>query len=235
MPDTPLTNQELWLVRYEPRAHSRISWHLARSGKPDAPNGKEVRDAERVARIASGVVAFSGNPLPIEVPPLQLVMPDTGAPPDYFGVGGWKFCSRRFREALAQPEHVVQFAPVDFIGGTARARAQEYRRMRVLACQSVMDMERSEYQPVDDTLAAPGLPAPRALYVMRYALLENLRPQTGIFRIDRTPGDLMVTDTVARQMLIAGCTGVEFRDPTVCGMADMRRIRTATGVAELQD
>jgi hypothetical protein len=233
MPEPPLANQGLWLLRYEPRAHARISWHLLRSGKPDVLNEDEVDNAERTARIASGVVTFSGNPLPVEVPPLQLAMPDTGAPPDYFGVGGWEFCSRRFREALAQPEYVVQFAPVDLIGGNARARAQEYRRMRVLACEPVMDMERSEYQPVGDMLPTPGLSAPQALYVWRYALLENLQPRTGIFRIDRTSGDLMVTDAVARQMLRAGCTGVEFRDPTVHTSTDMCRIRTVTGVVEV--
>ena len=43
----------------------------------------------------------------------------------------------------------------------------------------------------------------------------------------------MVTDAVAEQVLRAGCTGVEFLDPTVRTSSDMRRVRTATGVAEL--
>ena len=192
-----------------------------------------MKDAEHALRIASGNAAFNGSPLPAEVPSVQLAMPDTGNPPDYFGIAGWKFCSRRFREALDQPEHVVQFAPVDFIGGGARARAQEYRRLRVLACQPAMDMQHSDYVPTDGCDPVTGKPRPEALYVRRYALLENLQPKTGIFRIDLTPGDVMVTDAVAEQVLRAGCTGVEFLDPTVRTSSDMRRVRTATGVAEL--
>jgi hypothetical protein len=233
MAEEPPANQGLWLLRHDPYAHAKISWHLARSGRPTVMNEGEVYDAERVLRMASGNAVVEGSPLPADMPPLQLAMPDTGNPPDYFGMGIWEFCSRRFREALDQPEHVVQFAPVDFIGGGARARAQEYRWLRVLACQPVMDMQHSEYEPADGCDPVTGEPRSEAVYVRRYALLENLQPKTGIFRIDRTPGDVMVTDAVAVQVLRAGCTGVEFRDPTLRTFADMRRIRTANGVAEL--
>jgi hypothetical protein len=219
----------------DPYASAKIDWHLARSGKPKVLNERALKEAQRALRITFGNLVFMDTPLPADMPPLQLAMPDTGTPPDYFTMGGWEFCSRRFREALDQPEHVVQFAPVDLISGNARARAQDYRSLRVLAWQPAMDLQRSEYEPTDGCDPVTGQPRSEAVYVLRYALLKNLQPQTGIFRVDQTPGAVMVADAVAERMLRAGCTGVQFVDPTVRIFRGQRRICTATGVAEFQD
>ena len=235
MANAVLTNQGVWLLDSDPYASAKIDWHLARSGKPKVVNERGLRDAQRALRIAHGNAVFEETPLPADMPHLQLAMPETGAPPDYFAMGGWEFCSRRFREALDQPEDVVQFTPVDLISGNARARAQDYRWMRVLAWQRVMDLQRSEYEPADGCDPVTGETRPEAIWVLRYALLENLHPPVGVFRVDQTPGAVMVTDAVAERMLRAGCTGLRFRDPTVRVFRERTRYRTLTGVAEVED
>jgi hypothetical protein len=170
--------------------------------------------------------------LPDDFPPVRLALPEKGFSPDYFGYGGDKFCSRRLREAMDLPEGVVQFMPVDLVAGGAQVRAQEYQLMRVIAHQPAIDLERSVYDEIDGPDEYPGQPR-RITWVGRYVFLDGLRPATEIFRTDETYAVIFVTDALAERVLRAGCTGMEFRDPTLPQHGGrLLRYRTAAGVAE---
>jgi hypothetical protein len=64
-------------------------------------------------------------------------------------------------------------------------------------------------------------------------LLDGLVPRTEVFRLDESPSYILATDTLARRVLRAGCTGIEFSDPAnLRGGKRVDRIRTADGIAE---
>jgi hypothetical protein len=95
-----------------------------------------------------------------------------------------------------------------------------------------MDMNQSVYT-LSDGLVAQGTRLPRARWVDHFVLLDGLHPATEIFRVDETFAMTLVTDALAARVMQAGCSGVEFRDPTLPQRGDrLCRYRTASGVAE---
>jgi hypothetical protein len=162
-----------------------------------------------------------------------LALPSRGFAPDYFAFGRYEFCSRRLRDALAQPGNVVQFAPVELVSGGTKAQAQDYRLMRVLARQPAMDLERSQCEVEEFTTLMTNQRVKYASFIERFALPDGLQPHSEIFRIDESPTDILVTDEVAGRVLKAGCTGIEFSHPDdpQKGMR-IEHYRTADGIAE---
>jgi hypothetical protein len=234
MPDTRPRQDDLWRLRETVAVHSKVSWHLARTRRPDIPNSDEVDHAERARSLTIGYRAMLATPWPADFPTPQLAMPDSSAfHPDYFSRGIWHFASARLRDALAQPDSVIQFVPVELVAGSAKAHAQDYCFMRVLACQPAMDMQRSDYAWEDGTDHRTGQPRRSVTYLRRFIFAPDFRPHTEVCRVEEIFGMVLVTDAVALRALRAGCTGVEFRDPTIRSFAETSRIRTITGVAEV--
>ncbi len=170
--------------------------------------------------------------------PAQSLHPVAGLPewpfaPDFWAFGMYKFASRRFRDALAQPDDVVQFLPFDLVRASAAARAQDYRWMRVLARQEGLDLARCDCRIEERPHAVTGKPVRSLSNIYLLALRENLVPRTEIFGLDESLTYILVTDAVAGRVLRAGCTGMEFSDPANRqGGKRIVRYRTATGIAE---
>ncbi|MBV9782488.1 MAG: hypothetical protein JO264_01580, partial [Acidisphaera sp.] len=120
-------------------------------------------------------------PLPEDFPTLRLAMPQEAIAPDFFHYDGYRIVSRRLRDAVAQPEDVVQFIPIELVSGSPRARAQHYQLMHLLARQPAMDLDRSECTLEDFTDRITGQPRKRAVFIDRFVLLDNLQPRTEIF------------------------------------------------------
>jgi hypothetical protein len=220
------------MLRYDVKLSAKFGRYLARDSDLGVQNQKERDDAFEELRAKMGCPYPEDIVLPDDFPPVRLALPEKGFSPDYFGYGSDDFCSRRLREAMNLPEGVVQFMPIDLVAGGAQARTQEYQLMRVLAHQPTLDMERSIYT-LSDWPDRPGGQRRRARWVDRCVLVEGLRPITEIFRTDETYVMVFVTDALAERVLRAGCTGMEFRDPTLPQRGDrLVRYRTATGVAE---
>ena len=160
-----------------------------------------------------------------------LSLPPLDFEPDLFSMSGVSFVSRRFREALAQPDNVVQYWPVELARSSDEARAQDYMHMRVLACQASMDLERSDYDTIEGRNQHTGETFTTVSMLTRFVPLAGLVPRTEVFRSSEADDTILVVDSVAERVMRAGCTGVEFRDPETCwidGVAE--RHRTADGV-----
>jgi hypothetical protein len=69
--------------------------------------------------------------------------------------------------------------------------------------------------------------------IRRFVLLDNLIPQTEIFRIAEIRSRILATDALAERVLRAGCTGLEFSHPdNLWSGKRVERHRTADGIAE---
>lgn len=160
-----------------------------------------------------------------------LSLPPLDFEPDLFLLSGSYFTSRRFREALAQPNDVVQYWPVEIARASDEARAQDYKVFRVLAAQPSMDWEQSKYYKDEGRDGITGETFTTVSMLTRLVLLAGLVPRTEVFWSSEADDTILVVDSVAERVMRAGCTGVEFRDPETCwldGVAE--RHRTADGV-----
>jgi hypothetical protein len=191
----------------------------------------ELSPALHVLQVALHVADIDGVSWPETVPRIRLGMPLRGFAPDYLTFGGHILVSRRLREALAQPAHVVQFVPVDLVRGGARARRQDYRLMRVLAKYPSVDRSSplSVMKPVTSWLTGE---TEFWLDMLRPILLRrDFDPPEDIFRVAERPSQILVSDALAERVLRAGCTGVDFGDPgTVHWRPYIERTRTAAGI-----
>ncbi len=211
----------------------KFNHFLRRGPNIGVENSLEVKIAESHLRIATRRPLSGEVVLPDWFPVPRLKMPESGFAADYFILDGFMFCSRRFRDALAQPEDVVQFAPVELIGGGAEVRAQDYRQFRVLAHQPSMDLEKSDCEIREYVTERTHETFQRPTMVRRYVLLDGLQPLSEVFRMDESPAVILVADAAAERVLRAGCHGMEFAHPDNIQFGTrIVRYRTATGIAE---
>jgi hypothetical protein len=148
--------------------------------------------------------------LPPEFPVPIMHFPSSGFAPDYFSFGSVDFCSARLRDALAQPSDVIEYTPIDLRCDGAKAIAQEYQRMRILAVQPTMDMQRSLYESQEWVHPETGETSIWIREIEKLVLQEGFRPRTEIFCIEEHNLPVLATDALAERVLKAGCTGLEF-------------------------
>jgi hypothetical protein len=148
--------------------------------------------------------------LPPEFPIPIMHFPSSGFAPDYFSFGSVDFCSARLRDALAQPADVIEYTPIDLRCDGAKAIAQEYQRMRILAVQPAMDMQRSLYETAEWVHPETGETSILIRDVEKLVLQEGFWPRTEIFCIEERSLDVFAIDALAERVLKAGCTGLEF-------------------------
>jgi hypothetical protein len=149
--------------------------------------------------------------LPPEFPIPIMHFPSSGFAPDYFSFGSVRFCSARLRDALAQPADVIEYTPIDLRCDGAKAIAQEYQRMRILAVQPAMDMQRSLYESEEWVHSTSGETSIWIREIEKLVLQEGFRPQAEIFCIEGRSLAVLAIDALAERVLKAGCTGLEFR------------------------
>ena len=219
-----------WLLREEVDIAYEFDQALAQDAGLGVLNDHDLMTAWHHLRDTSGDLDTSW---PAHFPHPVAGMPEWSFAPDFWAFGMYKFASRRFRDALAQPGDVVQFLPVDLVRASAAARAQDYRWMRVLARQGGLDLARCECEIEERPHAVTGKPVRSLNNIDLLALRDNLVPRTDIFRLDECRTFILVTDAVAGRVLRAGCTGMEFSDPANRqGGKRIERYRTADGIAE---
>jgi len=222
----------LWLLGNDIYIADKLN-KMLRGNKFGIKNYDELEIALHELQCTNKVAGSDDITLPNDFPTLRLALPKNGFEPDYFTLAGHRFCSRRFRDAVGQSEHVIQFVPIDLVAGGKKAQAQDYRLMRVLAKQAAMDLERSECDLNQFTSPITGTQIKSAWWINRFVLLDGFRAKTEIFRVAEAITRILVSDAVAERVLQAGCTGAEFRDPTIVRSGKyVERYRTANGVAE---
>lgn len=198
-----------------------------------ALNWQDISDAERDFHQSVCPMSSIFLPLPSDFPVPRIAFPEEGYSPDFLKIGSLWLASQRLRDSLAQPATVIEFRKVEMVTNAAAVHQQNYRWMRVLAHQPAIDVERSDCDVDDTTNPKTGRMFRSLRFINRIALMENLRPQSEIFRADESPTNVFCTDALAQRVLAAGCTGMEFSDPANLRLAKhIHRYRTATGIAE---
>jgi hypothetical protein len=220
----------LWFIKEDPDIYYELGEALVQDASLGLLNTRELLDAEYALRDTTG---DPDGPWPAAYPAPVAALPDWPFAPDFWTFGCYEFASRRLREALAQSGEVVQALPFDLVRASAAAWAQDYRWMRVLACQEGLDLARCDCRIEERPHAVTGRPVRFLSNIDFFALRENLVPRTGIFRLEESPTYILVTDAVAGRVLRAGCTGMESSDPANRQSGKrVDRIRTADGIAE---
>ena len=220
----------LWFMKVDPR----ISYEFGEALVQDASLG--VINTHDLTVSHDDLAAATGDGesfWPADFPLPVAALPDWPFAPDFWRFGSYDFASCRLRDALAQPTDAIQFLPFDLMRASAAARAQDYQWMRVLPRQPAMDIARSDCEVADYINGRTGEPGKYLRRIDRFALLDGVVPHTEIFRLDESPAFILATDALAERVLRAGCTGMEFSDPTnLRGGKRVDRIRTADGIAE---
>ncbi|MCW3474315.1 imm11 family protein [Limobrevibacterium gyesilva] len=206
---------------------------LLRDAKLGVQNDPEMMHAEDLLRDTTGSLNSIVLPWPDGYPLARLGLPSKGFAPDYFEFGSYHFCSCRLRDAMALPDDVVQYIPIELTSGGEAVRVQDYRLLRVVAMQPALDLDRSECKVVELINQVTGQPFKVLRSIDRFALLDGLAPRTEVFRIEEICTSILVVDAFAERVLRAGCTGMEFKaaDNMQSGKR-VERYRTADGIAE---
>jgi hypothetical protein len=227
-----MCHSQLWFMTSEPNMTWDFSQSLLRDEHLGVLNTREFRLAEHRFNNPGGRPMAAIVPLPPDLPRLRLAMPQDVAP-DYFGYDAFTIVSRRLKDAMAQPEHVLQFIPIELVEGGEQARAREYHLMHILIRQPAIDLERSEGELEDYVNRLTGKPSKRFRFVTRLALRKDLHPLAEIVQVEERLSLLLVSDALAERVLRAGCTGVEFSDPANRQTGKrVERYRTLHGSAE---
>lgn len=222
----------LWFMKSDPNVSWDFCQALLRDGELGVLNTREFTLAEYALDDPNGILTSDDVLLPNGFPALRLAMPEDVAP-DFFYYESFTIVSRRLKDVMAQPQNVVQFIPVELVRGGAQAHAQDYHLMRILPRQPAIDLERSECRVEEYTNRITGQRFKRPENIRRFILLDDLHPHTDIFRVTEIPSRVLVTDSLAYRVLLAGCSGVEFSDPANRqGGKRVERYRTPDGFAE---
>ena len=199
----------------------------------DLDNREELRAAEFTLSSALPMT-YEGEPLlPADFPIPRLRLASDIAY-DYVE-GDYRFVSRRMRDALDQPPQILQYWPIELLEGSDAAYAQDYKLMRILRAQPVMDLSRSRFTTSEGVREDTG--ERKTYYAIREMVLRDDLPSwPQIFGASEKSSWSLVIDALAQRVMAAGCTGVSFRDPHALSMRGRlpQRLRTATGI-EVKD
>ena len=182
---------------------------------------KLLTGGEMIDAIRNFNLSLPGNgpwpdALPSNFPRPILRMPLEELPllaPDFFDLS-WLFVSRRMREAMALPDWAVSYVPAEIETGSRLARLQDYALMYPRAFAPVIDPEASECRVNTFTSAKTGdtITDISGVGVMRFK--ADMKVPADLF-FDPMGGQVYVlaTDALAKRVLDAGCTGIQFEHP----------------------
>ena len=224
-----------WLMREDPYAADYRRGAIWVDSENRIVNSKEFQHALFELKQTRSVKITGDVRLPEGFLRPMLSLPPVDFAPDYFTMESEVFVSRRFREALAQPDDVVQYWPVDIVRASDEAREQDYKFFRVLAWQEAMDWERSVYTKSDSFNRRTGEKFVSIEDVKRFVPRADLAPRSEVFRSAESSIFVLVTDGLAERVLRAGCEGVAFRDPETLQLTRDQpvRFRTVDGIGTI--
>ena len=204
---------------------------------------KLLSGGEMIRAIRSFNLSLPGNgpwpdALPSDFPRPVLRMPLEESPllaPDYF-YQDWRFVSRRMREAMALPDWAISYVPAEIETGSQLARSQDYALMYPRAFAPVIDPEASECLVQTRISAKTGDAIARVsgIGVMRFK--ADMKVPADLF-FDPRSGQvyILAADALAKRVLDAGCTGIQFEHPLWFHAAYGNYIiRTREGMGHIQ-
>ncbi len=214
-------------------------WHYDTKVMQKYPNTLIINErtyAEQDYLLAKryGMVKGDQHPFPANMPAFILNYPsEDGFLPDFFSSTGLLLCSARLRASMALPPDVVQYLDLDVQAPDRRVHVMDYKVLRVLAHQPVVDLARSDVEIDEEVDRHIGGTYQWVSYTRRLALRAGLTAQTDLFHADEVSSPIFATDALAERVMRAGCWGVEFRHPEEPSLSDNPpTIRTARGVEQ---
>ena len=193
------------------------------------PNERQIEEAGAAAGIGPATAADPVR-FPEDFPATRLRITRSDIAPDLLGLC-YSLASRRLRDVLAQPDDVVQYLPVDASESRPNVQAQDYRVMRLLRRQTVVDLAASEVE-FDEILADdPTQPPRRFPWFTTRIILADASPRYEIFTDTVDVGTWYCTDALAQRVLEQGCTGVDFLLPESDTPGGEEMIKTLDGMA----
>ena len=231
-----MTSPRLWIFGepYEFK-DARNAYLIGREFK--LLSGGEMIDAIRNFNLSLPGNGPWPDALPSDFPRPVLRMPLEESPllaPDYFNLS-WLFVSRRMREAMALPDWAVSYVPAEIETGSQLARSQDYALMYPSAFAPVIDPEASECLVQTRISAKTGDAITRisGVGVMRFK--ADMQAPCDLFYDSRDSVHLLATDALAKRVLDAGCTGIQFEHPLWFHAAYGNYIiRTRDGMGHIQ-
>lgn len=226
------TAMQFWLIGEDAKAAAYRRRAISVDSESRIVNSKDLKHALFKLKHTRSVNIRSDVPLPDGFLQPVLSLPPIDFAADYFTMQSEVFVSCRFREALAQPDDVVQYWPVDIVRASVEAQQQDYKFFRILASQEALDWERSVYEKSDSYNRRTGEKFVSVRFVERFVSRADLVPRTEIFRSAESSVFVLATDSLAERVMRAGCEGVSFGKPETIGMSgrEPQRTRTADGI-----
>lgn len=222
-----------WVVQYDWRVGEQLNDLLGQEGGVTIANAGAIYYALHPVHWTKPTGYYGNARLPDDFMRPELCMPENGFAPDFLSIGSTRFASRRLRDAFAQSDTVIQYFPIDLLGGGPAVRTQDYRWMNILACQPAIDRERSEYEIGEGTNSRTGETFRYLHHYERMVIRDDIGPGMEIFRVADDLSTMLAADSLAERVMQAGCTGISFEDPeTFCTHGTIHRYRTGTGIEE---
>lgn len=158
-------------------------------------------------------------------PPVELALTLPDFDVDCFSCETYTFVSERLRKALRLPPHAVQYFDVDAGSSSARVRENNYKIMNVASLEDAVDTASSSLVMGRLTPSSPEM-------VMSHGdlVFADCTPRYEMFHDRVVRGHVFCSDALALRVLVAGCTGVRFFDPTRYRFARPNVFRTVRGV-----
>lgn len=129
---------------------------------------------------------------------------------DYFQWGPSIFVSEQLRRAMALSPAAVRYFEIDDSKSAPLPRSKAYQIMEPQASEDVSDPEKSDYRM---SALLPGEPPTPSLHG-GMALRPGVAPRHDLFYDGFFADELLCTEALAARAAAAGCTGMQFRDPT---------------------
>ncbi|MBX7483873.1 hypothetical protein [Qipengyuania qiaonensis] len=222
-----MTPFRFWLLKREYGWHN-ISDSLAEDGLLRMENGKAIWDANLAFHSLWRQEGLNPGPWPDDAPVPHIVLDEPDFHPDYFECESWRIVSARMAEAMALKSDDADLIPVTLTGNCAKAKAMEYRWLRIRTFTDFLDLERTNCSWEWATSRKTGNRY-RDVHVRGHIcfLPEAVAP-AGLFE-DESGASIFATDALALRVIEAGCVGMIFDHPFWKLSARVRIVRGRNG------
>jgi len=129
---------------------------------------------------------------------------------DFFSWGGCMFVSERMREVMAIAPSDIRFFEIDDSQSAPLPQSKNYWIMEPLVFEDVLDPAKSDFRMGRISPDGDLLP----LHIDHVVVRPNAAPKHDLFYDRFFWSILLCTKRFAERVMEAGCTGVEFVDPS---------------------
>jgi hypothetical protein len=207
----PFDSSQIWRVKEDFYTCFTLNQSKNKNDVLKVVNIQDVYAEERVLMDKYGSEEYERMKLPIGFLSPIVRLYSSNFAPDYFSHGVFSFCSKRLRDVLAQSPDVIDYVPIELRTKSAKAIAQDYHWMRIIAFQPGLDLQRSRYDTFEFCDPETETVDSMIQGIEKLVLEEGFQPKTEFFNLAERTLCWLALDSLADRVLRANCTGFEFR------------------------